>query len=121
VVRDLVRLRERFERQAEPARLATIASELLRLSSWVRTRRPDHDVTDAIREIAWLMEWTGDAANRTVADMQRELCRWRRAWAAEVARPVLELRARQMAERLIELSGLGPQDADEAVGFEVGA
>ena len=117
-MRDLARLRERFEHQAEPARLATIASELVRLSSWVRLRRSDDAVVGMIREIAWLMEWTGDAANRTVADMQRELCRWRRAWSAEVARPVLELRARQMAERLIEMSGLGfpPQEAGEQVG-----
>jgi hypothetical protein len=112
-VSDLAALRAQFERQAEPARLGSIASELARLSTWVRVRRPDAAVTDMIREIAWLMEWTGGAANRTLADMQRELCRWRRAWPAEAARPVLELRARQMAERLAGMSELGAHDPDE--------
>ena len=104
------RLQAHFEEQAEPARLAAIASELARLATWVRSRRPDESVSSMLREIAWLMEWTGDAASVELANMQRELCRWRRAWPVESARPVLELRARQMAERVASMSGLTGRD-----------
>jgi hypothetical protein len=106
-VRDLDRLRSRFERNAGPARIASIASELNRLATWVRLRRSDRAIADMLREIAWLMEWTDGAATVELANMQRELCRWRRAWPVEAARSVLELRARQMAVRLAEMSGLG--------------
>ncbi len=104
------RLRTRFERHAGPARLAAIASELARLATWVKVRQPDKAIVDMLREIAWLMEWTGPAATAELADMQRELCRWRRAWPVEAARAVLELRARQMAERVAVMSGLAGRD-----------
>jgi len=105
-MRDLDPLRARFEQHVGPAMLATIASELARLATWVKARRPDPDIEDMLREIAWLMEWTGSAATVELADMQRELCRWRRAWPADAARSVLELRARQMGERVAAMSGL---------------
>ena len=38
--------------------------------------------------------------------MQRELCQWRRIWPNECARPLLSLRARQMSDRVLDLSGL---------------
>jgi len=38
--------------------------------------------------------------------MQREICRWRRAWPIEPARSILALRALQMSNRILELSGL---------------
>jgi hypothetical protein len=69
-------------------------------------RRNDDEIVDLMREIAWLMQWTGDGATEELADMQREICRWRRAWPVDSARSVLVLRATRMSEKVLEMSGL---------------
>ncbi len=105
-MRDLQRLRERYLRDESPVRLGNLASDLLRLGQWVRMRRNDDEIVDLMREIAWCMEWLGDGATAELADMQREICRWRRAWPVESARSVLTLRATWMSDRLLEMSEL---------------
>jgi hypothetical protein len=105
-MRDLSRLRERYLRYKSPVRLGNLASDLLRLSQWVQMRRNDDEIVDLMRKIAWCMEWVGDGATAELADMQREICRWRRAWPVEPARSVLVLRATRMSERVLEMSGL---------------
>jgi len=59
-----------------------------------------------MRKIAWLMEWMQDGATRELADMQREICRWRRIWPLDEARSLLAFRARNMSDQLLEQSGL---------------
>jgi len=105
-MRDLRRLRERYLRDEGPVRLGNLASSLLRLSSWVRMGHSNEAVIDLMREIAWLMEWSGDLASVELVNMQREICRWRRIWPVEEARSILAFRALQMSNRLLELSGL---------------
>ncbi len=105
-MRDLKRIRERYLRDGGPVRLGNLASSLLRLSNWVQTGRPDGAVIDLMREIAWFMEWNGDLASAELADMQREICRWRRVWPLEKARSILAFRAFRMSSRVLELSGL---------------
>jgi hypothetical protein len=105
-MRDLRRLRERFVRDASAVRMGNLASDLLRLGQWVRMRRPDGAVTDLMREIAWMMEWTGESATEELANMQREICRCRRIWPVEAARSLLALRAQQMSDRILTMSGL---------------
>ncbi len=105
-MRDLQRMRERYLRDEKPIRLGNMASSLLRLSQWVQRRHRDEAIIDLMREIAWFMEWNGDLALAELADMQREICRWRRVWPVEQARPILSLRALQMSKRILELSGL---------------
>lgn len=105
-MRNLQRLRERYLRDESRVRLGNLASDLLRLSQWVQMRRNDDEIVDLMREIASCMEWVGDSATADLADMQREICRWRRAWPVESARSILALRARQMSERVLEMSGL---------------
>lgn len=105
-MRDLERLRERFMRDEWPVRLGNLASDLLRLSQWVQMRRSDSEIVNLMREIAWCMEWAGDGATEELADMQREICRWRRVWPVESVRSILALRARQMSARALEISGL---------------
>lgn len=113
-MRDLRRMHERYIRDSAPVRLGNLASSLLRLSKWVRVKQSDESVIDLMREIAWFMEWTGDLALAELADMQREICHWRRAWPIEPARPILTLRALQMSNRVLELSGLlGQGDPEE--------
>ncbi len=99
-------MRERFIRDGSPVRLGNLASDLLRLSKWIQAKQNDEAIVDLMREIAWLMEWSGDLALAELADMQREICRWRRAWPIEQARHILALRASQMSNRILAWSGL---------------
>jgi hypothetical protein len=108
-MRDLKRMRERFFRDGSSVRLGNLASDLLRLNKWILMRYKDEAIVDLMREIAWLMEWSGDLALAELADMQREICGWRRAWPIEQARPILALRASQMSSRILEWSGLPEQ------------
>jgi len=105
-MRDLAKLRERYLRDMPAVRMGNLASDLLRLSQWVRMRRADGAVIDLMREIAWMMEWSGEGATEELADMQRELCRWRRIWPVESARSLMALRAQQMSDRILAMSGL---------------
>jgi hypothetical protein len=105
-MRDVKRMHDRYLRNDWSIRMGNLASSLLRLSDWVRMRQKDEAIIDLMREIAWFMEWNGDMAPMELADMQREVCRWRRVWPVEEARGMLALRARQMSNRALELSGL---------------
>jgi hypothetical protein len=99
-------MRERFIRDPSPVRMGNLASDLLRLSKWIRARHNDEAVVDLMREIASLMEWSGDLASLELADMQREICRWRSVWPVEQARSILAFRALKMSNRILECSGL---------------
>ena len=105
-MRELKRMRERYLRDGRIVRMGNLASSLLRLSNWVRVKQKDKAIIDLMREIAWFMEWSGDWASAELADMQREICRWRRIWPAQEARAKLAFRAHQMSNRILELSGL---------------
>ena len=105
-MRDLERIRDRYLRDESPVRMGNLASSLLRLSKWVRMGQKDEAIIDLMREVAWFMEWNGDLASSELADMQREICRWRRIWPIEQARTILVFRAHQMSNRVLELSGL---------------
>jgi len=99
-------MRDRFLRDGSPVRMGNLASDLLRLSKWIQTRQHDEAIVDLMRQIAWFMEWSGDLASAELADMQREICRWRRVWPVEQARHILALRASQMSNQILERSGL---------------
>ena len=105
-MRDLKKMHERFIRDGRSVRLGNLASDLLRLNKWILMRHKDEAIVDLMREIAWLMEWSGDLALAELADMQREICRWRRVWPIEQARHILALRASQMSNRILAWSGL---------------
>jgi hypothetical protein len=105
-MKDLKRMRERFVRDEPSVRMGNLASDLLRLSKWIHAGQDDEAVIDLMREIAWLMEWTGESASSDIADMQREICRWRRVWPVEQAKHILAFRAVQMSNRILECSGL---------------
>jgi hypothetical protein len=113
-MKDLKRMRDRFIRDESSVRMGNLASNLLRLSKWIQTGHNDEAIVDLMRQIAWLMEWSGDLASAELADMQREICRWRRVWPVEQVRHILALRAFQMSNRILERSGLLEQTAPEA-------
>ncbi len=99
-------LRDRYLRDGEPIRMGNLASDLLRLSQWVEKRWPDARITGLLGEIAWMLEQNPEFASEELANMQREICHWRRIWPVEAARPLLAFRARVMSDRILELSGL---------------
>ena len=101
-------------RDGSAVRMGNLASNLLRLSKWIRTGHNDEAIVDLIREMTWLMEWSGDLASSELADMQREICLWRRVWPLEQVRRILALRAFQMSNRILEGSGLLEQTMHEA-------
>ncbi len=105
-MRDIRRMRERYLRCNCRVRLGNLSSSLLRLNNWLTNHHRDDAIIDLMREIAWYMEWNGDMAPAELIDMQREMCRWRRAWPVEQARSILAFRARQISNRILELSGL---------------
>jgi hypothetical protein len=113
-MKDLKRMRERFIRDGSAVRMGNLASDLFRLSKWVQARHNDEAIIDLMRQIAWLMEWTGDLASAELADMQREICRWRRVWPVEQVRHILALRAFQMSNLILQRSGLLEQTAPKA-------
>ena len=113
-MKDLKRMRERFIRDQSPVRLGNLASDLLRLNKWIQARHNDEAIVDLMREIAWLMEWSGDLASPELADMQREICRWRRVWPVEQTRSILAFRALKMSNRILEWSGLLEKTKPEA-------
>jgi hypothetical protein len=105
-MRDIKRLQDRFQRDGLDRRLGNIASNLLRLRSWLQMGRDTQATVDLMRETAAMIDWTGDDATEDLVNIQRELCRWRRIWPLEPARDLLAFRARQMSERVLESSGL---------------
>ena len=113
-MRDLKRMHERFIRDESSVRLGNLASDLLRLNKWILMRYKDEAIVDLMREITWLMEWSGDLAIAELADMQREICRWRRAWPIEQAHHILAPRAAQMSNQILAWSGLLEQTTSEA-------
>lgn len=97
---------QRFLRDDREVRLGNLASDLLRLSTWVSQRKPDEAVRTLMTEIASLLECVGEPTSEEIADVQREVCRWRLLWPLEEARSLLAFRARVMSQQLLDLSGL---------------
>ncbi|MBW7997799.1 MAG: hypothetical protein FVQ81_14750 [Candidatus Glassbacteria bacterium] len=53
-----------------------------------------------------MAEWIGNNPPVEIAEMQREICRWRNIWPLKPARSLLSLRADKLSEAVLELSGL---------------
>jgi len=103
---DLNKLRRRFTRDNYQIRLGNLASNLLRLSNTVkRGGHPDLE-KKLLWEICWMAEWIGDNTPVEIAEMQREICRWRKIWPLEQARSLLALRSGKLSEIVLEKSGL---------------
>ncbi len=103
---DLEKLRLRFTRDNYQVRLGNLASNLLRLSNTVKKGgHPDLE-KKLLWEICWMAELIGDNTPVEIADMQREICRWRRVWPLEPARSLLALRSGKLSEIVLEKSGL---------------
>lgn len=99
-------LQERYVQFPAPMRMGHLASDLTRVSHWARERRSDATVAELLDFAAWMIEQNPEFASEELADMQREICHWRRIWPVEAARPLLAFRARRMSDRILELSGL---------------
>ena len=105
-MKDIESVRRRYMSQSASTRMGHLASDLLRLSRWVRMIRDAQAVIELMGRIASFMEWNPEYASAELADMQREVCHWRRLWPLDAARSLVAFRAQRMSDRILELSGL---------------
>ena len=111
---DWRKLHARYMRDEWPVRLGNLASTLGRVTQ--RLSHPDAltSVPSSLREAMWFIEWsvrgTPPEVLLELAPMQAELGLWRRSWdtvaQSFTLRMLLSRRARQMSDRVLELSGL---------------
>ncbi len=112
------RLHARYARLRWQQRLGNLASTLARAATAAGNPRTAASVSDLLREGMWIIEWsqpgTPLSALTELAPMQRELGLWRRAWeqGSQMVSPLLALRVRAMADRVLELSGLIPASVE---------
>ncbi len=99
-------LQERYVQFPPSMRMGHLASDLARVSRWATDKRSDATVADLLDFAAWMLEQNPEFASEELANMQREICHWRRIWPVEAARSLLAFRARVMSERILDLSGL---------------
>jgi hypothetical protein len=111
---DQHKLRERYLRDDWPIRLGNLASTLGRLSSAVSNPKTLTTVAAAVREGMLLIEWnlhqTPPEILIELASMQAELGLWASSWKeigeSTSLRALLSRRARDMSDRVLQLSGL---------------
>jgi len=108
---DVRGVQERYRQFPAPARMGHLASDLARVSRWAREPGSDATVIELMDMAAWMLEQNPEFASEELADMQREICRWRRIWPVEAARELLAFRARCMSNRILDLSGLLDEEA----------
>jgi len=110
IMRDLTQKRQRFLRHPWPVRLGHLASNLARIGDLARQPQTEPLLPELLRESAWFIEWSTDEIPLSIlvrlADLQRELTRWRQAQPLGAARSVLAFRAHAMSDEVLELSGL---------------
>jgi hypothetical protein len=105
-MKDLKKFQERFLRFEPALRLGNLGSSIHRLGQMVQRKSDAGAEKELMREIAWMFELLGPAANAELADMQREICRWRNIWPVESARSLLAFRAGKMSDQVLNFSGL---------------
>ena len=111
---DWQRLRERYVRDEWPIRLGNLASTLGRIAQRAADPGALPSVPLALREGMWLIEWnlheTPAEVLSELAPMQSELGLWWRGWDAVAQSPALRAllvrHAREMSDRVLQLSGL---------------
>jgi len=110
------RVQERYSTLPPPTRMGHLASDLLRLGDWAEMPKGAASETELMSQVARMLEQNPEFASEEMANMQREICHWRRIWPVEAARHLLAFRARVMSERILELSGLleDARDADSS-------
>jgi len=118
---DWRKLQERYVRDEWPVRLGNLASTLGRSATAISNPQSAATARHSLRESMWLIEWNlhGTPAEvlSELAPMQAELGLWWRGWDAVASsaalRRLLARRAREMSDRVLELSGLLDRQASD--------
>lgn len=109
---DWERLRRRYSQLDWQQRLGNLASTINRAASAAANPRTAASVGEMLREGMWIIEWSRDdtplEALTELAEVQRELGFLRTAWQQDqdAVRLLVAFRARALAGRTLELSGL---------------
>jgi len=112
-------LRERYLRDPLPIRLGGLAANLARIQSF--SDHPSHQdaVARLVQESELFIEWTAPEADPSVqavlADCQRQLVRWHRAWrdiwSSPARRAQVATHAGLWSQRVLDASGLASPSA----------
>jgi hypothetical protein len=109
-------LRERYLRDEPTLRLGGLAANLARVESFSQHSEHKEAVAGLLEESAFFIEWTAsDVSDETcvaLAELQRLLVDWRRAWdsiwADRDRRAQVAAQAGKWSQRILRLAGLLP-------------
>jgi hypothetical protein len=113
-MKDWTAKRERYLRESVPNRLGELAANLARIASFCSNDLNQDAVASLIEESKFFSEWTAiDAGIDRAAELvecQVQLARWQLGWSSiwadEAKRNTIAERAKNWAERILEMSGL---------------
>ena len=103
-------IRQRFLRDPLPRRLGSLAADLARISSFAENPKNHQAVASLLEEGKYFAEWAAaDAPVETqavLADVQRALAVWERAWLRGTPPATMRAEAESKPEALLALAGL---------------
>jgi len=113
-MKDCISIRDRYLRDNLPVRLGGLAANLSRIKSFSTHDASREVVESMIDESKFFIEWTAAEAEVTTAaelvELQVQLARWQRNWAAIWADPAQRSKVAEQSgtwsRRVLEMSGL---------------
>jgi len=111
---DLSAIKDRYLRDAVPARLGGLAANLARVGSFSKNQANREAVYGLLDESKWFIEWTAAETTIDVAaqlvELQLELSLWQldweRIWSNPAVRAAISTHSKSWSDRVLELSGL---------------
>ena len=103
-------IHQRYLRDPLPIRLGGLAADLARIASCADNPKHRDAVAYLLEEGKHFAEWTAAdaplATQAVLAEIQRELAHWERAWLRGEPLYEMQERAEQRSEELLKLAGL---------------
>mgnify|MGYP001618043528 CR=1 FL=1 len=103
-------IRERLLRDPLPIQLGSLAADLARVVSFAEDPADSQAVASVLEEGKYFAEWIAPNApfetQVMLADIQRSLVRWERAWRRGEPVPAMRQEAAQQSNELLALTGL---------------
>lgn len=110
MMKNLDEIKIRYSKEPFKRRLGHLASDLLRISTFLENPKNTAAVNDIIEESKFFIEWTANDAPYKIqeffADIQPKLALWQLRLEAGSAKEALKKNARDWSSQLIRFSGL---------------